>query len=280
LNESEEIWMVVLTREQLEDRLAALHQASLELVSDLSLQTVLERIAQTAQELVGAQYAALGVVDENGELIQFIPVGMTLEEVALIPHRPEGKGLLGLFRSERCTIRISDISLDPRSVGFPPNHPAMHSLLGVPILSGDQMLGQLYLSNKQNYTEFTKQDEHAIETLAAYAAVAISNARLYSRLLEREQALTQHNEDLSLLNDAARTLARSLDVDEILDKTLNRVMIYLSVEAGEIFLMDDSKKELRLAIHRGDFSDPFALQEFFRLGEGFIGMVAATIDGT
>ena len=268
--------MVVLTREQLEDRLSALHQASLELVSDLSLQTVLERIVQIAREQAGAQYAALGVVDENGELIQFIPVGMAQEEIARIPSLPQGKGLLGLFRSERRTIRIADIRSDPRSIGFPPHHPPMRSLLGVPILSGEQLLGQLYLADKQNYTEFTEQDERAIETLAAYAAVAITNARLYSKLLEREQALTQRNEDLSLLNDTAHTLARSLDVDEILDRTLNRVMIYLAVEAGEIFLMDDNKKELRLAIHRGDFSDPFASREYFRLGEGFIGKVAAS----
>jgi two-component system sensor histidine kinase DevS len=268
--------LVVLTREQLEDRLAALHQASLQLVSDLSLQTVLERIVKIAREQVGAQYAALGVVDEKGELIQFIPVGMAEEEVERIPHRPEGKGLLGLFRSERHTIRISDISSDPRSIGFPRNHPSMHSLLGVPILSGDQLLGQLYLTDKQDHPEFTEQDERAIETLAAYAAVAITNARLYSRLLEREQALTQRNEDLSLLNDASYTLARSLDVDEILDRTLNRIMIYLAVEAGEIYLMEDNKKELRLAIHRGDFSDPFASREYFRLGEGFIGKVAAS----
>ncbi len=268
--------MVVLTREQLEDRLADLHRASLELVSDLSLQTVLERIVQMAKEQAGANYAALGVVDESGNLIQFIPVGMDSDVVASIPHTPVGKGLLGLFGAERRTIRIPEIKADPRSIGFPINHPEMHSLLGVPILSGDQLLGQLYLTDKQNFTEFTEQDERAIETLAAYAAVAITNARLYARLLERDQELTQRNEDLSLLNDTAHTLARSLDVDEIMDKTLNRVLAYLNVEAGEIFLLDDNEKELRLAIHRGDFSAPFSYRDYFHIGEGFIGKVAAS----
>ncbi len=267
--------MVVLTREQLEDRLATLHRASLELVSDLSsLNTLLERIVEMAREQAGARYAALGVVDEEGHLVQFIPVGMSPAEIAKMVHPPTGKGLLGLFRSERQTIRVPEISGDPRSVGFPTNHPQMHSFLGVPILSGDKMLGQLYLTDKQNYHEFTSDDEHVIETLAAYAAVAITNARLYSEILERDETLTQRNDDLALIIDIAATLAGSLDIDVILDKTLNRVMAYLGVEAGEIFLREDNQQELKLAIHRGVFSDPFSYRDSFRIGEGFIGAVA------
>ena len=175
--------MVFLTREQLEDRLAALHRASLELVSDLSLATVLERIVELARDQASARYAALGVVDETGKLIEFIPVGMTDEEIAKMPHRPLGKGLLGQFQKDRRTIRLPEIAADPRSVGFPRNHPTMHSFLGVPIVSGERLLGQLYLTEKQDYPEFTEIDEQVIETLAAYAAVAISNARLYQDVL-------------------------------------------------------------------------------------------------
>ncbi len=268
--------MVVLTREQLEDRLAALHRVSLELVSDLSLNTLLERIVELAREQADARYAALGVVNEEGNLIQFIPIGMSEDEIALMDHPPVGKGLLGLFRTKRHTIRVPEISADPRSIGFPPHHPEMHSFLGVPILSGDKMLGQLYLTEKQNYHEFTEKDERVIETLAAYAAIAITNARLYAEILDRDEALTQRSDDLALINDVAATLAGSLDVDVILDKTLNRVMAYLGVEAGEIFLREDNEQELRLAIHRGAFSDPFSFRDSFRVGEGFIGTVAAT----
>ena len=268
--------MVLLTREQLEDRLAALHRASMELVSDLSLPTLLERIVQLAKEQSNARYAALGVLDEHGSLVQFIQVGMSAQEVARMAHPPTGEGLIGVFRSERRTIRIPEISTDPRSVGFPPHHPAMHSLLGVPILSGERILGQLYLTDKQDYPVFTEQDEIVIETLAAYAAIAIANARLYHNILQQDQSLTQWNEDLRLLNDIASTLAASLDADEILDKTLSRVMEYLGVEAGEIFLLEENGKELRMALHRGEFSDPFSFREYFRLGEGFIGMVAAS----
>ncbi|MBN2550400.1 MAG: GAF domain-containing sensor histidine kinase [Anaerolineales bacterium] len=268
--------MVLLTREQLEDRLAALHRASLELVSDLSSETVLERIVQLAREQAGARYAALGVMDEHGDLDQFIPVGMSAEKIAQMPHPPLGRGLLGAIRKDRRTIRLPDISADPRSVGFPPNHPPMRSFLSVPILLGEHLLGQIYLTDKLNYYEFTEQDEIVLETLAAYAAVAINNSRLYGELVNRDHELCQRNEDLKLLNDVAAALTSSLEVDEILDKTLNLVMEYLDVEGGEIFLREDGEQELRLALHRGDFKDAFSHLDRFRFGEGFIGMVAAT----
>ncbi len=86
-------------------------------------------------------------------------------------------------------MRIPEISADPRSVGFPPGHPPMHSFLGVPIFSGDKLLGQIYLTEKIDYHEFTGQDERVMETLAAYAAVAITNARLYEALLQRDREL-------------------------------------------------------------------------------------------
>ncbi|MBN1145855.1 MAG: GAF domain-containing sensor histidine kinase [Anaerolineales bacterium] len=268
--------MVLLTREQLEDRLAALHRASLELVSDLSLETVLERIIQLAREQAGARYAALGVVDENGDLDQFIPVGMTPQQIQRMAHPPIGLGLLALLNKGSGTIRVPNISADERSVGFPLDHPRMRSFLGVPILLGDKLLGQIYLTDKLNYHEFTEQDEHVLETLAAYAAVAITNARLYEQLVRRDRELSQRNEDLKLLNDVATALTSSLDEDEILEKTLERVMTYLDVEAGEIFLREDGEQELRLALHRGDFTETFSHLDRFRMGEGFIGMAAAT----
>jgi signal transduction histidine kinase len=268
--------MVVLTREQIEERLVALHRASLELVSDLSLETVLERIVTLAREQARARYAALGVLDEAGGFEQFIPVGMTDEETRLIGHPPVGKGLLGLFQKERRAIRIPNIGADPRRVGFPPNHPPMRSFLAVPIMLGDNILGQIYLTDKENYPEFTEDDERVIETLAAYAAVAISNARLYQDLMERDRALTERNEDLALLNDVAIAQASSLDLDEVLDQTLTRVMLFLGVEAGEIFLRDENTHEVRLALHRGQAAGAFWTQDRFRLGEGTIGSVAQT----
>jgi signal transduction histidine kinase len=268
--------MAVLTREQLEERLVALHEASLELVRDLSIEAVLERIVHLAREQVGAHYAALGVVDDEGKLVQFIPVGIPAEDLERMGHLPEGHGLIGAIMKERRTIRVPDISLDARKVGFPPNHPPMQSLLGVPILLGDRLLGQIYLTDKQDYPIFTEIDARVIETLAAYSAVAISNARLYEGLVARDQALCQRNEDLALINDLAAALTGSLDVDEILDKTLTRVMAYLEVEAGEIFLREEGTNELIMALHRGEFVEEFLTRDRFQVGEGFIGVVAET----
>jgi two-component system sensor histidine kinase DevS len=271
-----ELKMVLLTREQLEERLAALHLASLELVSDLSLDTVLERIAQLASEQIGARYAALGIMDDEGDLVQFIPIGMSEEEITKIPHPPVGLGLLGAMKHENQPMRIADIASDPRSAGFPTNHPQMHSFLGVPIMQGDKLLGQIYLTDKIGDDEFTEQDERVLETLGAYAAIAITNARLYDKLVRRDQELLHRNEDLKLLNEVAATLTSSLEIDDILEKTLNLVLDYLEVEAGEIFLLEDNEQELYLALHRGDFSTAFAYIDRFKVGQGFIGMVAAT----
>lgn len=268
--------MVVLTREQLEERLAVLHEASLELVRDLSLDNVLERIVHLAREQSGARYAALGVVDDEGNLIQFIPVGITPEEERLIGHLPIGLGLLGALKAERRTIRIPVIGDDPRSVGFPPNHPPMRSFLGVPIMLGERLLGLIYLTDKEDHFEFTRAEEIVIETLAAYAAVAISNARLYKGMSERDRILMKRNEDLALINDLAATLTSSLEVEDILDHTLTRVMNHLEVEAGEIYLAEDDGQALRLALHKGEAADAFMTRERFQLGEGYIGTVAQT----
>jgi len=266
--------MVVLTREQLEDRLAALHRTSLELVSDLSLDTVLERIVEMAREQAGARYAALGVVNEEGNLNHFIPVGISDFEIEKIGNPPSGRGLLGMFRDEKSTIRIRNISTDPRSVGFPKNHPVMNSFLGVPIMSGEQWLGQIYLTDKIDYHEFTNQDERVIETLAAYAAIAITNARLYEDVLDRDKSLQQRNEDLRFINEVAGALAISLDVDEIINKTLNLVMVYLNFGAGEIYLREDGDKSLNLVLHRGEAKETFWTRDSFNIGEGPIGKVA------
>ncbi len=268
--------MAFLTREQIEARLVALHQASLELVGDLSLDTLLERIVNLAREQAGARYAALGVQSEKGELERFIHVGMTPEEVRQMPHPPLGRGLIAAIQNERHTIRVPDINVDERRVGFPANHPPMRSFLGVPILLGSTLLGQIYLTEKEDHIEFTQDDEQVIETLAAYAAVAIHNARLYADLVSRDEVLQQRNEDLALLNSIATAMSDARDIDVILEQTLDQVMAYLGVEAGEIYLLDEDNQSLHLALHRGETSEPFWIKDRFELGEGFVGIVADT----
>lgn len=170
---------MLLTREQLQERLIALHKASLELVKDFSLDRLLERIAAVACEQADARYAALGVLDDNGKLVKFISVGMTDNEIKRMAHPPVGKGLIGELMDTEVPLRLRVLQEHPRSVGFPANHPPMVSFLGVPIRAANKQLGQIYLTEKIDAAEFTADDEKIIQMLAAYAAAAIQNARLH-----------------------------------------------------------------------------------------------------
>jgi signal transduction histidine kinase len=170
---------MLLTREQLQERLIALHQASLELVKDVSLDHLLQQIAQVACEQSSADYAAVGVLDEHGGLKQFITVGMTESEIRRVGHPPLGRGLIGELMNTDHPLRVPVIQDHPKSAGFPDRHPLMVPLLGVPIRTGDDQLGQIYLTKNKNAPAFTEDDERIIQMLAAYAGAAIQNARLH-----------------------------------------------------------------------------------------------------
>jgi signal transduction histidine kinase len=267
---------MLLTREQLQERLFALHRASLELVKDVSLETLLERIASTACEQANARYAALGVFDDDGRLKKFVTMGMSDKEIKRMAHPPHGHGLIGALMDTEIPIRVPSIKDHPSSVGFPAHHPHMASFLGVPIRSGDKQMGQIYLTEKIGAEEFDENDEMIIQMLAAYASTAITNARLYEQMKERDLALTRRNVDMELLNGIAPTLTSSLELDEILNKTLGLVMNYMKVEAGEIFLLEEDKSTLRMVLHRGQAAEAFWTSNIFQIGEGYPGIVAQT----
>ena len=163
-------------------QLAALNDAAGAVAGELALDKVLQRITDSARELAGAEYAALGVPSSDGFLETFVYSGLAAEQVALIPHLPKGLGLLGAIIRERKAIRIARIGEDPRSVGFPEGHPPMEAFLGVPVMAGDEMLGNLYLTNKIGADVFTATDQELVELLAVHAAIAIQNARLYEQV--------------------------------------------------------------------------------------------------
>ncbi len=262
------------TCEKLQSRLLALHRSNLGLIKDISLDTLLKRIVTVAKEQADAQYAALGVLDEAGNLIDFVSIGFSDKELARITQKPRGEGLLGALMDAKEPIRVPNLGADPRSVGFPKHHPAMRTFLGVPILAANHQLGQIYLTNKIGGGEFSAEDEQIIQMLAGYAAAAIQNARLYDNLKERDRVLTQHSEDLTLLNDIASVLVPAQGLDDIVHKTLALVMDYLNVEAGEIFLLDEESQTLRLILHRGESAEAFWTRSQFKVGEGFVGLVA------
>ncbi|MFC9250262.1 sensor histidine kinase [Amycolatopsis thailandensis] len=171
------------------DRLQGLLDAVLAVGTGLELDSTLQRIVQAAVELVDAQYGALGVVGDEDGLSQFVYVGIEPEIRATMGHLPEGRGLLGLLIEEPHPVRVPDLSAHPASVGFPANHPPMHSFVGVPVRVRDEVFGNLYLTEKRGAAEFTADDEVVLQALAAAAGVAIDNARLFERSRTRERWL-------------------------------------------------------------------------------------------
>jgi signal transduction histidine kinase len=174
-------------RPDLWQRVEALCRAAIRITAEHDLERVLQEITDSAREVVGARYAALGVLNESGdELVQFVASGITAEEQARIGAPPQGKGLLGLLIDDPKPIRVRDVARHPRAAGFPDHHPHMKSFLGVPILGRSEPIGNLYLTDKMDAEEFTAEDESFAVMLAAHAAVAVENAR-YDR--ERDQLL-------------------------------------------------------------------------------------------
>lgn len=184
-----------------ERRSDGLIRAGLVLASEMSLPSVLQKFVELACDIADARYGALGVLDREGRVIQeFITHGVTDEERRAIGPLPVGKGILGALITEARPLRLSRIQDDPRSVGFPPNHPPMTSFLGVPIKVRDQVYGNLYLTEKRGSAEFTPDDQEAALTLGAQAGVAIENARIREELqrlavLEDRERIAQELHD-------------------------------------------------------------------------------------
>ena len=178
--------------EQRRVQLQALTAAGIALTSELETATVLQGVADQARQVANAKYAALGVFDDKGVVTQFITSGISKAERAAIGDLPRGKGLLGLLQREARVMRAREIGDHVASVGFPANHPPMHSFLGAPIRWRGVVVGNLYLTEKQGADEFTLADEDAVQTLAAQAAIAIENARLHEQT-ERVSVLEERH---------------------------------------------------------------------------------------
>ncbi|GHJ41622.1 PP2C family protein-serine/threonine phosphatase [Streptomyces sp. TS71-3] len=191
-----------------QDGLHALYEAVLS--RNVELTVVLQLIVETAMELVGARYGALGVLDENGEhLAQFIPMGLSEKERADLRgvELPRGRGLLGHLIAVPGTLRVDDISAHPESAGFPPGHPPMRTLLGAAVNTRGRIYGDLYVSDRLDGRPFDAHDEELIAALASAAGLAIDDARLYERTrLDAEQFqrhLLPHLPDLRPFEAAA-----------------------------------------------------------------------------
>src|ERR1700733_6427166 len=180
-------------------RLRGLLRANALIAGELSLPVVLRQIVAAARDLVGARYAALGVLGRDGELEQFVHAGMDDELVARIGDLPRGRGILGLLIRQPAPLRLDDLSDHPASVGFPPGHPPMTGFLGVPVRIGEEVFGNLYLTERSRGGEVTADDEQLAIALAAAAGAAIANARQFAESEQRRRWLDASGELLPLL---------------------------------------------------------------------------------
>jgi signal transduction histidine kinase len=199
------------------DRLRALLDAGIALNSELSLDALLQRLVETAAELTGARYAALGVLDPSGQALErFLTTGIDEETRAAIGDPPHGRGILGVLIRDQRPLRLDDIAADPRAAGFPRHHPPMKSFLGVPILQRGVAFGNLYLTEKEGEESFTEDDLELTQLLAAQAAVAIENARLY-------ESATRWLRQFESLNEIGNALASEVELTPLLELVARRL---------------------------------------------------------
>jgi signal transduction histidine kinase len=235
------------TTEQRE-RLRALIDAGIALGSELSLDALLQRIAEIAAQLTGARYAALGVIDASGsELERFVFTGLDGETAEQIGDLPRGRGILGALIRDAKPLRLRELSDDPRSIGFPPGHPPMHTFLGVPVLLRGVAYGNLYLTEKEG-GDFTEEDEELVQLLAAQAAVAIENTRLY-------EAATRWSQQLESLTQVGNVLSGELELHRLLDLVAERLRELVGARVVAIALPRDDVLRVEAADGRdaGDF---------------------------
>jgi signal transduction histidine kinase len=226
------------------DRLRALVETGIAISSELSLDAVLQRIADAAAHVTSAQYAALGVIDPSGTgLERFITYGIDEETRTEIGEDPHGRGILGVLIRDARALRLHDLTEDPRSVGFPPGHPAMRTFLGVPILLRGAAYGNLYLTEKEGGQDFDDDDEEIVTLLAAQAAVAIENARLY-------ESATSWSQQLESLNEIGAALVSELELRPLLDLVATRLRELIAARLVAIALPADGL--LRIAAADGE----------------------------
>ncbi|MET0687192.1 MAG: GAF domain-containing protein [Solirubrobacteraceae bacterium] len=225
---------------------ARLLEAGRSLVAALDLEVVLERLLETARELTGARYAAIGVLDERRQALErFLTSGIDAANHAAIGDLPRGRGILGVLIEDPRPLVLADVGAHPRSYGFPHGHPPMRTFLGVPIVIRGEAWGNLYLTEKAG-GEFGEADVEAITVLADWAAIAIDHAHLYRRSVERSEELERAIEGLEATTAISRALGAETDLGRVLELVVKRgralvrarVVVLLLADGGRLVAAD------------------------------------------
>jgi signal transduction histidine kinase len=250
------------------DRMRGLLEAVVAIGSGLDLESTLRRIVQTAVGLVDATYGALGVIGEDRRLAEFIPVGLSQDEIERIHHWPEGHGLLALLIDDPRPLRLADIAAHPKSSGFPDGHPPMRSFLGVPVRVRDVVFGNLYLTGKRGGGEFTEDDEAVLVALGAAAGVAVENARLYDAA-RLQQRWIQASAEVT-----TRLLSGS-EPSEVLADITRQALELSGADLAVLALPDDEGRRLTITHAAGERTDA-TRGLVLPAGESLSGQVLAT----
>ena len=231
------------------DRLQRLIEVGRDLVSELDLDGVLDRLLATAQELTGARFAAVGVLDEDRrELARFITRGIDASGRRVIGDLPHGRGVLGALITDPRPLRLEDVGAHPSSYGFPPGHPPMGTFLGVPVLIRGEAWGNLYLTEKDG--GFDADDEEAAVVLAAWAAVAVDNARLYTNVQTRRDELERAVRGFEATASIARAVGGETDLSRVLELITKRGRAL--VEARTVVILLREGDDLVVAAAAGE----------------------------
>jgi signal transduction histidine kinase len=233
-----------------EERLRRLLEVGRALVAELQLESVLRQVLDTARELTGARYAALGILDERKqELERFLYVGIDEQTRREIGPLPRGRGVLGELIRRPEPLRLADVTEHARSYGFPPGHPPMTTFLGVPVMIRGDAFGNLYLTDKAGGAEFDDEDQESVLVLAEWAAIAIDNARLYEGVRRRREELERAVRGLEATAAIARAVGFETELARVLELTVKRGRAL--VDAASLLVLLDEAGTLRVAAAAG-----------------------------
>jgi signal transduction histidine kinase len=232
-----------LLAEERVEQLLALNKAAVAITGELDLDNLLKRIVDTSRELVGCKYAALGVLGEDGFLVRFPTSGISETEREKIGEPPRGHGLLGVMLRAGHSLRIPDMSKDPRRSGFPPNHPPMTSLLGVPIFVRGELMGDLYLTDKIGGPEFSEEDEWLVQLLATHAANALTNAGLHAEKVQALELASRERARSTALFKVSHAINRSVRLDEVIQLIVESAVDLLHAAGAAVYLLEGTVSE-------------------------------------
>ncbi|HKC20341.1 MAG TPA: GAF domain-containing protein [Candidatus Dormibacteraeota bacterium] len=226
------------------DRKDMLLEAGLTLASELSLPIVLQRIVDLAVDVTDARYGALGVIGEGGVLVEFVTTGIPAKQRKAIGPLPTGRGVLGQLIHDPKPLRLSNIADHPHSVGFPANHPPMHSFLGAPVQAMGRVFGNIYLTEKRTANEFSTDDQEALTVLATQAGVAIANATLYDDIRSRERWL-------GALRDITDMVLAGTSESVLLESIAEHARALAAADAATIITATETPGQLAVAAAAG-----------------------------